>query len=235
MDRLHRRELKHDKFVEQVGHSVEFATEHRKQLTLWGSVAAAALVLIVGIYWFVNHQADVRQQELRDAIRLQQANVGAGEQNAYVVNFPTQADKDKAVEKAFTDMANKYGGKREGEVARFYLGAMYSDKGNIAEAEKQWKQVADSGEKEYASQAKFSLAQLYDAEGRTADAEKLLRDLMNNPTLLVSKEQAQIALGRMLGRTKPDEARKLLEPLRTERASVSRIAINALSDMSARQ
>lgn len=233
MDRVHRRELKHDKFVEQVGHSVEYASEHKRQLTKWGSIAAAVLVVIVGAYWYVNHQDAVRQDELRDAIRLQQANVGA-EQNAYVMNFPTQADKDKAVEKAFTDLANKYGSKKEGEIARFYLGAMYSDKGNIAEAEKQWKQVADSGSTEYASQAKFSLAQLYDAEGRQADAEKLLRQLIDHPTILVSKEQAQIALGRMLARTKPDEARKLLEPLRTERAAVSRVAINALSDISAR-
>ena len=48
------------------------------------------------MYFFVNRQASARQDELRDAIRLQQANVGA-EQNAYVMNFPTQADKDKAV------------------------------------------------------------------------------------------------------------------------------------------
>jgi lipopolysaccharide biosynthesis regulator YciM len=231
LDRVHRRELKHDKFVEQVGHSVEYASEHRQQLVRWASIAVGALVLIVGVYFFVNRQASVRQDELRDAIRLQQANVGA-EQNAYVMNFPTQADKDKAVEKSFADLANKYGGKKEGDIARFYLGAMYSDKGNVAEAEKQWKQLADSGEADYASQAKFSLAQLYDAEGRQPDAEKLLRQLIDHPTILVSKEQAQIALGRILARTKPDEARKLLEPLRTERAAVSRVAINALSDIS---
>ena len=234
MDRVHRRELKHDKFVEQVGHSVEYAAEHRQQLVRWTSIAAGGLVLIVGAYLYVTHQATVRQDELRDAIRMQQANVGA-EQNAFVLNYPTQADKDKAVEKAFTDLANKYGTKKEGEIARFYLGAMYSDKGNIAEAEKQWKQVADSGDTEYASQAKFSLAQLYDAEGRQADAEKLLRQIIDHPTMLVSKEQAQLALGRMLSRTKPDEARKLLEPLRTERAAVSRVAINALSDINSHQ
>lgn len=234
MDRAHRRDLKHDKFVEQVGHSVEYAAEHRQQLIRWGSIAAAAVVVLVATYWYVDHSADIRQGELRNAIRMQQANVGA-EQNAYVLNYATQADKDKAVEKSFQDLANKYPSKREGQVARFYLGAMYSDKGNLAEAEKQWKLVADSGDKDYASQAKFSLAQLYDAQGRTADAEKLLRDLVDHPTVMVSKEQAQIALARILAHTKPDEARKLLEPLRTERASVSRVAINALGDISGRK
>jgi lipopolysaccharide biosynthesis regulator YciM len=232
VDRAHRRELKHDKFVEQVGHSVEYAAEHRQQLIRWGAIGAAALVVIVGTYWYVNHQADVRQSELRDAIRTQQANVGT-EQNAFVLNFATQADKDKAVEKAFTDIANKYPGKREGQVARFYLGSMNADKGNLAEAEKHWKIVAESGDAEYASQAKYSLAQLYDAQGRTAEAEKLLRDLRDHPTIMVSKEQADIALARVLARSKPEEARKLLEPLRTERASVSRVAINALSELSA--
>lgn len=232
MDRVHRRELKHDKFVEQVGHSVEYAAEHRQQLIRWGSIAAAALIVIAGTYWYVNHESDVRQAELRDAIRMQQATVGQ-EQNPFVLTYATQADKDKAVEKAFQDLANKYPSKREGQVARMYLGAIYSDKGDLAQAEKQWKAVADSGGDDMASQAKLSLAQLYEAEGRPADAERLLRDLMNHPTVMVSKEQAQIALARVLAKTKPDEARKLLEPLRTERAAISRVAIAALGDVSA--
>ena len=83
----------------------------------------------------------------------------------------------------------------------------------------------------YASLAKFALAQMYQAQGKIAQAEQLLRGLVQKPTVMVSKEQATIALGRLLGPTKPAEARKLLEPLRTERSAVSRAALTALSEI----
>jgi hypothetical protein len=67
--------------------------------------------------------------------------------------------------------------------------------------------------------------------GRQADAEKLLRALYDKPTTFVSKEQAAIALARAISTTKPAEARKLLEPLRTERPAISQAAITLLSQL----
>ena len=58
---------------------------------------------------------------------------------------------------------------------------------------------------------------------------------MDHPTILVSKEQATIALGKLLLRTKPEEGRKLLEPLRTQAGAVSRAAISALSEAPAKK
>ena len=63
--------------------------------------------------------------------------------------------------------------------------------------------------------------------------EKLLRDLMAHPTLFVSKEQAAIALARALIATKPDEARKLLDPLRTEGSSVGQVALTLYGQLPA--
>ena len=73
-----------------------------------------------------------------------------------------------------------------------------------------------------------ALAQVYASQGKPADAEKLLRELIASPTPTVTKEQATIVLGQLLASSKPDEARKLLEPLRTStRSAVSRAAITA--------
>jgi len=230
VDRVHRQELKHDKFVEQVGHSVEYAAEHREQFKRWGSIALGAIVVLAAVYWHVGSSAAKRDEDLRAAVRVQEANVGPAA-NDFVLSFPTQAEKDKAVIKAFTDVASKYPGKREGVIAEYYLGITYADKGNMAEAEKHLKAAADSGQKDYASQAKLSLADIYAASGRTGEAEKLLRSLIDNPTIMVSKEQATIALAKALGTSKPAEARKLLEPLRAERGPVSRAAITLLSEI----
>jgi predicted negative regulator of RcsB-dependent stress response len=231
VDRAHRRELKHDKFVEQVGHSVEYATEHKDQLLKVGGAALVVVVALAGWYFYSNYQKGVRQQALREAMRIQGAQIGP-QQNEFVVMFPTQAEKDKAVEKAFSDIAGKYSGSEEGAMAKYFLGIAAADKGKLADAEKHFKVVADSAKDVYSSQAKLSLAQIYEATGRTADAEKILRSVIDDPTILVSKEQATIALARVLAKSKPADARKLLEPLRSERGPVSRAALSALGEMS---
>jgi tetratricopeptide (TPR) repeat protein len=231
VDRAHRRELKHDKFVEQVGHSVEYAAEHKSQFAKYGAAALGVLVLALAWYFYSNGQAAARQQALREAMRIQEAQIGPGG-NEFVVSFPTQAEKDAALVKAFTDVATKYSGSDEGAIAQYFLGIAAADQGKLPEAEKYLKAAVDAADEVYASQAKLSLAQVYEATGRVPEAEKLLRSMINDPTILVSKEQATVALARTIAKTNPAEARKLLEPLRQERGPVSRAALSALGEIS---
>ena len=233
MDRAHRQELKHDKFVEQVGHTVEYATEHKKQITRWTTIGLVALLVAVAAYYYTGHQAAARQEALAAALRVQEAQVGQA-QNAFLTSFPTQAEKDKAVEKAWNDLANRYSGSAEAMVAHHYLGVNAADKGNLPEAEKHFKQVADSGKDSYAALSKMSLADIYAGTNRVSEAEKMLRSIIDEPTPTVSKEQATIALARLIASTRPADARKLLEPLRTERGAVSRAALNALGEIPAK-
>ncbi|MBI1897908.1 MAG: tetratricopeptide repeat protein [Acidobacteria bacterium] len=230
MDRAHRRELKHDKFVEQVGQTVEYAAEHRQQLMRWGGLALALLVLGGGVYLYQDRQHSKRQEALNQAIRTYDAQIAEAPQE-FFVTFRTEAEKARGVEKAFTELIQKYDGSAEAAIAKYYLGAFYADKGKSVEAEKYLKQAGESGEAPYDSQAKFSLAQLYAAQNRTGEAEKLLRSVMEKPSIMVTKEQAAIELARVLAASKPEEARKLLEPLRAERSAVSRAAITALGEM----
>jgi predicted negative regulator of RcsB-dependent stress response len=228
--RITRRELKTDKFAVEVEHTVDFVTEHRRELIIYGSVVVAVVLISVGIYFFQRHQHAVREQALADAIQIQEAPVGPPNPGAIIV-FPTEEAKRAAAAKAFGDVASKYSGSAEAATAKYYLGATAADQGNMAEAEKRFKEAAEAGDKNYSSLARYSLAQVYVAEGRSADAEKILRDLMAHPTLFVSKDQATISLARTIAHTKPDEARKLLEPLRTQTGPVSQAAINALGEL----
>lgn len=228
LDRITRKELKADRFAEEVEHTFEFVTGHRKQFIRYGAAAAGVAVLAAGWYFYSASQKRARQEALREATATYEAPVG-GSGNPYLKSFATQAEKDKAVEKAFNDLVRKYSGSDEAHIALYYLAAKAADEGKMAEAEKRFKEVADSASRPYASLARYSLAQIYHAQGKTAEAEALLRDLIANPTALVSKEQATLTLGQMLADSKPAEARKLLEPLRTERGPVSRAALTALS------
>jgi predicted negative regulator of RcsB-dependent stress response len=232
VDKITRHDLKTDKFAEEVRHTVEFLGMHRQQSIRYAIIAGAVLIIVVGGYFFLKHQKSGRQAELRAAIDVYESSVGAAPpDNPYLKMYPTQADKDKAVQKVFGDLASKYPGKDEGEIGRYFLAIAAADQGRMLEAEKAFQEVATAGDKNYASLAKFALAQLYQAQGKSQQAEQLLRSLLDKPTVMVSKEQATIALGRLLAQSNPAEARKLLEPLRSERSAVSRAALTVLSEI----
>lgn len=230
MDKLEREKLKHDKFVAEVGHTVEYVSGHRKQVLTYLAVGIGLIVLGIGGMIYRAHRQTVRQAALTEALRVQEGQVGPGT-NEFIKLYATQEEKDKAAQAAFQDVVNKFDGSEEAEIARYYLGANAADKGKLDDAVKYMQHVADHADKEYASQAKLSLAQLYSTQGKTADAEKLYRSLIDNPTVMVSKEQATIALARMIAPARPADARKLLEPLRAERSAVSRVALSALSEL----
>ena len=235
MARLTRKELKTDRFAVEVQHSVEYVSEHRRQLVLWGGIGAGVVVLVAGIVLYRNYEHSVRQEQLTAAMQLLNAPIGPAP-NKYVTSFPTEADRAKAEQAAFTDIATKYSGTDEGLIAEYYLGAHAADAGKVDEAIKRYQMVVDSGNKAYGSLAKLSLAQIYASQGKVADGEKLIQSVIDHPTDLVSKEQATIALAQLIAPTDPARARKMLEPLRGfSRSTISRAALNVLSDMDQNQ
>jgi predicted negative regulator of RcsB-dependent stress response len=231
VDKVTRRELKQDRFKLEVEHSVDFVSGHRGQFIKWGSIGLAVALLAVGVLWYRSYQHQARQELLSVALQDQNGTVGPA-QNDTSIFFPSQADKDQAIAKAFSDVIAKYPGSDEALISEFYLGSQAADKGDLAQAQKRFQVVVDSGPKDYASLAKLSLAQILQSEGKLPEAEKLVRSVIDNPTTLVSKEQATINLARLVATNNPQEARKLLEPLRAnERSAVSRAALTALSDL----
>jgi TolA-binding protein len=231
LDRLTRKELKSDHFAIEVQHGVEYVSDHRKQMGLYGAIAAALAVVIVGVYLYLQYTHGVREEALSSALQIVNAQVGP-QQNEYTLAFPTEEARKQAAAKALTDVATKFSGSEEGDIADYMLGSTAANEGNLPDAEKRLKRVAESGNGNAASMAKLALAQVYAGEGKQADAERTARELMDHPTAMVSKEQAAFALAHIIEDTKPGEARKLLEPYRSsDRPNLSRAAINALGIM----
>ncbi|HEY4363283.1 MAG TPA: tetratricopeptide repeat protein [Bryobacteraceae bacterium] len=227
MKRQTRKDLKTDPLAQELGETVEFISAHKSETVRYGAIALAAIVIIGGTYIYMRHQATVRQEALADAMKLNNAVVSPTPQPPNI-NFATQAELDKAWTKAFTDVATNYHGHEEGAIAQIYLAAKQSDKGNLPEAEKMYKDVMDSAPKEYSAWARISLAQVYASEGKIQDARALLDYLVAHPTDTISKEQATIELAEILTKSNPAEARKLLQPLATSRTAVSRTAIDLI-------
>ncbi len=226
MDRLTRKELKSDKFAIEVQHSVEFFSEHRKQMIRWGAPAVALALIIVGTGWYRNSQHNVRQEALYDAMQIQNSQVGPS-QSQYMVSYPTPQARETAVLKAWNDLASKYPGSQEAGIAEFFLGTNASDNGNLAQAAKYFQAAIDTSDKEYASEAKMSLAQVYAGEGRLNEGAKLIQSVIDHPTVVVSKDSATLALADLIKDSDPKRARQLVDPLRTStRTGVSQAAIS---------
>jgi hypothetical protein len=228
--RITRKELKTDKFALEVEHTVNFFEDHRQELIRYGGIALGVAALIAVYLVYAGHEHVAREAALSHAIEVQEAGVG-GVSATGGLTFPTQDAKDKEAIKVFSDLKNKYSGSMEAEVAQYYLGSILADQGNLAQAEKSFQEAAEKGDARYSSLAKLSLGQIYFSDGRDTQGESMLRDLIKHPTVFVSSEQAAITLAKYLEIKKPAEARKLLEPLRSQPGSVGQIALTILGEM----
>jgi len=230
VDRQLKKVVKQDEFKEQFWHLFDLGKGHIEEIKKYGGIALAVLVVAGGVYFYIRHQADAREDALSEAMRIDAASVGPNGQGG--LHFNTQDEKSAATEKAFRDVAAKYPGTQEGAIALMNLGQAASDKGELAESEKDYKTVVDSAPAPYASQAAIALAQLYELDGKDADAEKLLENLDKHPTIAVSSEEAELGLARIVAKTDRDRALKMLEKLRgSKRGSISKAAVTETGEI----
>lgn len=208
-------QVEHDQFTDTVSNLVSYATAHREKLTFWGLIALAVVIVAGAIFWYSSYRNGVRQQDLAAALEVVGASVGpANPANPATKTYATQDEKNKASMKALSGVVAKDGGTRQGLTAQYYLGTLKAQSGDMRGAEADLRAVAGS-RNECAPLAKIALAQLYAGKNRTSEAEALLRELVNNPTDLVSKAQAQILLAHMEETTNPQDAKKILQSLKT--------------------
>ncbi|MEJ5368043.1 MAG: tetratricopeptide repeat protein [Bryobacteraceae bacterium] len=234
MDRLTRHELKTDKFVEEVGHTVHFLEEHRQAILRYGSIALALILIAAAVYGYTRTKRAERQLALGKILDIYNAPV-MDPPPAEITAFRSEEEKSQAIVKGCNELIQKYAGSDEAALATYLLGANAADQGDLDAAERYLKSAAEEGSREYASLAQFALAQLYISRGKEADAEKILRALIEKPTVLVTKEQASLKLAELLKKSKPEEARKLAAPLQNKPGAVGRAAVSLLAELGRQQ
>jgi predicted negative regulator of RcsB-dependent stress response len=233
VDRLTRHELKSDKFVAEVGHTIEYVEGHRQQVIRYAGIAVAVIVVAAGIWYFTRSQAEGRQSTLASALRVYNAPIMPVSPNPDTLTYPTPEARAEAVKKAFGEVISKHAGSDEAASAAYMLGLLAADQNNLGEAEKQLRESVRNGGKDTVSLAKLSLADILNAQGKAPEAEKLLKELVDSPTVLVSKEQATISLASLYAKSnRLPEARKLLEPMRTQSGAAGRAAMTMLAELS---
>jgi len=105
-------------------------------------------------------------------------------------------------------------------LARYFVGLASSQLGDNAAAERSLQQAANSSNSDLAALGKFALASVYRARIRARRPVDLYKQLIDKPTIVVSKATAQIELaGFYESQQKPDEAKKLYDQVAKENPS----------------
>lgn len=217
-------QLQHDAFRDNVDLAVDYVASHRRQAIRWTAIALGIAIIAGVTYGIYEYRKNQREHALQAAIVILEAPVEP-KPDGFGTSYKTQEAKDQAVTKSLSDVAATYSGSEQGDAALYLLAGHQASNGKYADAERNFKTVADSGS-DYSALAKIGLAQLYVGQGKTQQAKTILEGLVSHPTAMVSKEQATLLLASVIKDTDPKRAKQLAESLKgpTERPAVERAA-----------
>ena len=143
MDRQHRRDLKHDKFVDEVGHLTDSARANQRTLYFIGAAAIAIALAAYGFYFYRGTQETKAQAALAKAIETIESPLIVEASPNKDARFKTDVEKNTAAEKEFKAIQSSYGGTDAADVANIYLARISASRGDLASARKQLQQFID--------------------------------------------------------------------------------------------
>jgi hypothetical protein len=192
--RITRKELKSDKFAQEVGLTVTFFEEHQKDVVRYGGIGVAVILLIGGFFIYQRHEHAARQEALAQAIRVQETPVANVAVPTGRQTFPTQDAKDQAAIRAFADLESKYSGSDEAQIADITSAPSIPTRESWPTPRRTFSTWPTTATRT-TSLAKIRWPRsTFPTAGRPG--REILRDLMAQPTVFVSKDQAAIALAK---------------------------------------
>ena len=235
-----RHQLKQDRFskvtFEAAGNAAHWSVEHQSKL-----IAAVIAVIVIGAiafggWYYINSQDEKASAEFSTAVRTWETPLrpaGVPPQPGSD-SFASAQERATAARKQFQAIVDKYPRTHTADMARYFVGLASAQLGDNAAAERSLQEAARSSNADLAALGKFALASVYRAENKDAQAIDLYKQLMDKPTLVVSKATAQLELASFYeSRQKPDEAKKIYEQVQkenpaTEAASLAQRRVAAL-------
>jgi TolA-binding protein len=218
-----RHQLKQDAFsrvtLDAAERTADWSAEHRSTLIIGTIVALFVLGLGIGGWYYLGTQNERASFDLSQAVRtldtpLRQA--GAPEQPDFPT-FSSVKERNQAAQRQFQAIVDKYPHTRTADMAHYFLGVTATNLGDNAAAERNFKQVISSGNREIAAVAKSALASLYAQTKRPKDAIALYQELISKPTTSVGKVSAQLQLAEVYQNSnQPLDAKKLYEQVKKD-------------------
>ena len=221
-----RHQLKQDAFsrvtIEAAEKTAHWSVEHRNTLVVAVVVVLVIAAAGVGGWYYLSAQNEKASLDMTQAIRTLEAQIRPAGTPAQpgIPSFTSAKERAEAAKKQFQTIIEKYPHTHSADVSRYFLGVTSATEGENAAAENDFKAVASSGNKELASTAKLALATLYGNTSRTKDAVTLYQELINKPTISVSKVTAQLQLAELYQtNNQPLDAKRLYEQIKKDNPS----------------
>ena len=215
MDTQTRHALKKDSFAQATASSVSWLSGHRSGVLRWTICIVVILVLGIGGLIFWNMRSAAADTALGAAMDAYDAPLIQPGTPAETGEYATAADRSKAANKLFADVAQQYGWLPEGAKAHYFAGITDQELGQTASAENELKTAAKSWDRNLSNLANLALAGIYHQTGRDAQAIDLYNALAAKPSETVSTGVAQLDLADLYAASgKQDQARALWAKLK---------------------
>lgn len=217
MSHISRKELKKDEIREGLVHGAE-ALAHQKQVWVYGAAMLAVILAVAGWRFYSQRQTVKATAAFEEAAKLFNARIRQPQEPEQPGETTYVDEKNKFTDAfaKFEEVARDYSRTRPGQMARYYAGMCQERLGQHDEALKWFAQVQSGGDAELASLARLRTARIYEITGKRDDAVKVYQQLIANPTTMVSKPVAMLALADSYLTSNPTEAEKLYTQIRTE-------------------
>lgn len=215
MARLSRKQLKHDRFVEEIGEQVHFLAEHRNQAL---AALAAVIVVAVGTAAFFSYQSSQDQAgriALFDSLRLYHGAVTSEQRPGYVT-FATTGERVRRTTESLEKLRTDFAGRKEAQAADYYLGLLNTEQEKLDEAKPLLESAISGADPVYGSLARLALADVLRRQDDIEGAKAQYQALIDKPTSVVPASRAKLELARSLTEKDPAQATALLEELVAE-------------------
>lgn len=210
MDTQTRHALKKDKFAQATADSFQWLSGHRSGVLKWVIGAGVAVLVIAGALVFWTLRSSAAESALGSALDTYNAPLAQPGLPAGNGIYNNAADRAKAANKQFAQVAQQYGWLSEGKKARYFAGITDEELGQNAAAESELKAVAGSWNRDLANLAKIALAGLYQQTSRDSQAIDLYNQVIAKPSETVTAPAAQLDLADLyVAEGKQDQARNL--------------------------
>ena len=184
MRREHRRELRHDKFVDEMGSQWSKARENQRTILVGIAAVAVVILAIYGLFvWRSSHE-----QKGQDALSAAIATIDSpllpqpGGQPIPGAKYKTDAERTAVAEKQFKDVTAKYSGTDAADVAGLYLARFDATRGDTSTARQLLQKfISDHPKHVLVGSARFSLYQLRIENGEAAQVANELQAEIAKP------------------------------------------------------
>jgi tetratricopeptide (TPR) repeat protein len=232
LDTQTRRALKQDRFVEATASGIGWVQLHRANAIKVAITTIVVAALIVGGVLVYNSRSSHAEQAFGQAMDIYNTPLLQPGQPPIPgePSYKTAAERAKAANPLFVDVANRYGWLKTGANAEYFAGITYLDMGQTAPAEAALQKAAGSHDSALAALAKMALAGLYRQTGRTGQAVDIYQELIKKPTNTVPASAAKLQLAAVYETTNPAQAKKLYAEIKDQdKTAAGQIAAQKLN------